>query len=275
MALRTFEPKKGGLSSRSIRDGAVAPSKLHRLLLEGAHAMEACNYQPPATDVDGFSNPTGIAADINLMHLRSSTWSYFIMGAQVIVAPTNDATAGGILIGLDAAAADGVEYLPGQMATVKNPFAVTIGTSPNAAVRATLRAGTLANVAELALGWRKAEAFNALIDNYDEMACLNIQTPGDIKRETILNNGATVTVDTLLNASNGVDVVLEVRLIGRRALMFVNGAAAPIGAAFNFDVGEIVVPFLHFLQVTGGSTLHMFDYEVGPLYGIGLDPARH
>jgi hypothetical protein len=274
MALRTLETKKGGLTSRSIRHGAVLPSRLSRLVTAGGYAIDGCNYQPQATKVDGYSAPTGATGDFNLLHFRSMVALYNILGAgQTLLAPSVDSTNGGLNFALDLAAAEGHQGVFGSMQTNKNPFAVTIGTTENAFVRATLRAATVANVAELAIGWRKAEAMQVNIDDYDEAAFLNMQA-GDIKRETILNGAATVTFDTLLNAANAVDFTLEVWLLGRKAVMFVNGREAVIGAPFNFDVGEVVVPFWFWLQGGGASALNLVDFEVGPLYANDLDPRR-
>lgn len=274
MAIRAFE-RSNGLTSRSMKDGAVLPSKFARLIEEGKYVLEPCNYQPQASDLDGYSAPTGATGDLNFLHFRRMVSLYHILGAgQTLLAPFTDATNGGLLFGLDAAAAEGVQHVFGAMQTARNPFAVTIGTTPNALVRATLRAATVANVAELALGWRKAESMQVNLDDYDEMAVLNMQA-GVINRETILNAAPTLTVNTLLAAANAVDFSLEVRLIGRQARMYVNGEEAAIGAPFNFDVGEVVVPFLFFLQGAGASTLHLFDLEVGPLYAAGVsDPRR-
>lgn len=274
MALRAFDGKKGGLTSRSIKDGAIFPSKFARVGL-GGYAIDPCNYLPRASKADGYSAPTGATGDENILSLRDFTISYHILGAgQTLLAPTLDATNGGLAFALDLAAAEGHQGVLGGINTNRNPFAVTIGTGPNATVRATFRPGVVANVAELALGWRKAEAFQVNFDDYDELAALNMQA-GDVKRETILNGAATVTVDTLLNAADGVDLTLEVRLIGRQAVMFVNGAQAPTGAPFSFDVGEVVVPFYFWLQGGGASALNLNDAEVGPLYAAGVhDPAR-
>jgi hypothetical protein len=274
MALRAFDGKQTGLTSRSIKNGAINPSKLARVGL-GGYAIDPCNYGPTATKADGYSVPTGATGDINILHMRDMNIAYHVLGAgQTILAPTPDSTNGGLSFGLDAAAAEGHQGVFGGINTAKNPFAVTIGTSPNATVRATLRAATVANVAELAIGWRKAETFQVNFDDYDELAALNVLA-GDIKRETILNNAATVTVDTLLNALDAADFTLEVKLIGRQAIMLVNGAQAPIGAPFSFDVGEVVVPFYFFLQGGGASALNLYDVEVGPLYAAGVhDPLR-
>jgi len=275
MALRAQQIKKGGLASRSIRDGSILPNKLSRLVNTAGYAIEPCNYQPRGSTTDGFTDPSGATGATNLLHWRDMVASYFILGAgQTLVLPTPDTVNGGLTFGLDLAAAEGHQGVFGAMNTVTNPFAVTVGTSPNAFVRATFRAATVANAAELALGWRKAEAFQVNFDDYDELAALNMQA-GDIKRETILNGAATVTVDTLLNALDATDFTLEVRLIGRQALMFVNGAQAVIGVPFNFDVGEIVVPFYFWLQGGASSALNLMDVEVGQLQAIQLDPARH
>jgi hypothetical protein len=161
------------------------------------------------------------------------------------------------------------------MNTGQNPFAVVVGSDANALVRAKFRAATVANLGELAIGWRKAEVFQAALDDYDELAALNVQA-GLVNRETILNGAATVTVDTLLTALDATDIMLEVRLIGRQALMFVNGEEAVIGAPFSFDVGEVVVPFYFFLQGGGATALNLYEMEVGPVYATALahDPAR-
>ncbi len=275
MALRAQRTKIGGLSSRSIRDGGVLPNKLSRLVNTGGYAIDPCNYGPTASGSDGFSAPTGTTGAINILQMRAMNIAYFILGAgQTLLAPSADATNGGLTFGLDLAAAGGHQGVPGAMNTVRNPFAVTVGTSPNAFVRATFRVATVANAAELALGWRKAEAFVVNFDDYDELAALNMQA-GVINRETILNNAATVTFNTGLSAVNATDFTLEVRLIGRQALMFVNGAQARIDAPFNFDVGEVVVPFYFWLQGGASSVLNLMDLEVGQLQAIQLDPARH
>lgn len=274
MALRVFDGKQTGITSRSIKNGAINPSKLARVGL-GGYAIDPCNYGPTATKSDGYSPPTGATGDINILHMRDMNVFYHILGAgQTIVAPTPDSSAGGLAFALDLAAAEGHQGVLGAMNTNINPFAVVVGTSPNALVRATLRAGVVANVAELAIGWRKAELQQVNLDDYDELAALNMQA-GVINRETILNNAATVTVATGQVATNGVAFSLEARLIGRQVLMFVNDRQVPIGAPYSFDVGEVVVPFYFWLQGGGASALNLLDIEVGPLYAAGVhDPAR-
>lgn len=278
MALRALNLDRGGVSSRSLRDGAVIPSKLSRYITAGQYALEPCVVAPRGAAVaDNYGAPTGATGDTNLLTMQALQMSYFILGAgQTLLAPTGDSVTGGIRMGLDAAASEGVEYVPGARVTAFNPFAVTIGAegSKNPFIRVTSRLATVANVDHLAVGFRKAEVSQALIADYDELAAISA-IAGEIHRYTILNTAAAVDVDTGLTVADAEDFTLEVRLIGRRAHFYFNDVEAPTGAPYDFDDGEVVIPFIHFIQGAGGGSLwRMFDLEVGPLDAIGLDPAR-
>jgi hypothetical protein len=253
-----------GTTRRHIAEGAIAPGKLHAALRDNSYLYEPFNTQIQATDVDGFSAPTGATGDLNFLHTKKASHLYAIKGAgQTLVAPQIDATNGGLLAGLDVVAAEGVEYVPGSMQTNKNPLSLTIGTNPDSFIKLVARLGTVANGAEVAVGWRKAEAQQALIDDYDEAAFLNVQA-GNVFTETILNNAATVSADTIINAVNAVNFTLEVRTKGRYVEFYVNGVRKqPAAAQFRFDAGEILVPFIHFLQGAGGTTLHFVSLEIG------------
>ena len=98
--------------------------------------------------------------------------AYHVIVLQTALAPAVDEANGYLIATLDGGAGDGVEYVPGGI-TANSPFANVVGTGAAAYIKARLAAETVANVAELALGFRKAEAFQAAIDNYDEMAAFN------------------------------------------------------------------------------------------------------
>lgn len=274
MARRTLETKKGGLTGRSIRDGTITPNKFSLELAQGSYVYEPCNYTPHAVKSDGYSPPTGATAALNFLEWRGVNALYYMLGAgQTLLAPFQDSTLGGLTFALDDVAAEGHQGVWGAIQTAKNPFAVTIGTTRNSFVRATWQAGTVANVAELAIGWRKAESMQALFDDYDELAALNVQA-GIVNRETILNNAATVTVDTTKRATDATAFTLEVRLIGRYARFYFNNLEVSSGAKYRFDVGEVLVPFWFFLHGGGASALNLMDFEIGPLSAINRDPER-
>jgi hypothetical protein len=127
--------------------------------------------------------------------------------------------------------------------------------------------------AEFAVGWHKAEAFEANLDDYDELACLNVLA-GDLKQETILNNAATATVDTGTNVTDGEEFEIEAQVRGRRVVFLYNGleVSAP---HFDFDADEIVLPFIFFLQTAGGTSgLGITELEAGPLWLVERDGGR-
>ena len=120
---------------------------------------------------------------------------------------------------------------------------------------------------ECAFGFRKVEAFQANIDDYDEMACLN-SISGDIKSETILNNGTTTATDLTAPSSgdwaDGATHTVKVKVAADGAVTYELDGTAPTGAvAFSFDVGEIVTPFFFYLNdsnVAGAVVLQQLKH---------------
>ena len=117
---------------------------------------------------------------------------------------------------------------------------------------------------DCAVGFRKAEAYQANIDNYDEMAALNVIS-GAIKIETILNDAATTTTDTTDTVADGTDVTLEVRVDENGAVTYkIDNADPTVTAAFSFDDGEVVVPFLYFLHASDvAGAVNLISWECG------------
>jgi len=124
-------------------------------------------------------------------------------------------------------------------------------------------------------GFRKVEALNATVDNYDEMAAFNVIS-GDIKTETIINAATTVTTDLTSgggdNAGNWADDGihrLKVSVDKDGAVTYAIDGATPSGAvAFSFDAGEVVTPFFHCLQTSDTtSALIMREFIVESDHG--------
>lgn len=233
---------------RHIGDAAVAPNKLHAALKDDTYLFEAFNYQPRLSTANGYSAPTGTTGDTNLAFFKRLSTSYHVKGTQTLLGPLLD-VASGLDVSQDQTDNDGVEHLFGAALGASNPFRHVIGTDPDKYIKLTFTIADVSGTDDCAVGFRKVEAFQANLDDYDEMACLNVIS-GDIKRETILNNAATTTVDTTLNWADGESHTLQVVIKGTQVLFYVDGALASSGAAFNFDSGEVVVPFFFFLQAT-------------------------
>lgn len=268
---------RGGVSFLSQGNGSVAGIVLNDAFYEGRYAQfKFPSAAPRCHDGDGFSDPTGSGGDENVASFpQGLDLGYHMIGTQTILAPTMD-FAQGALMGLDKTLADGVEYVPGVGLTALNPLAKTVGAGLAHFFKCKFFFETDANVAECALGFRKAEAYQALIDGYDEMACLNVQydtTDAFIRTETILNGDPTVTVETGLTMVDGVAREFEVRVTtGGVATFYVDGVK--VGSSFTFDDGEVIVPFFHWLQVTGGSDLVWTEMSVGDLWHVRKDINR-
>jgi hypothetical protein len=111
--------------------------------------------------------------------------------------------------------------------------------------------GTVAGTDDCLWGFRKVEALNATVDNYDEMAALNVIS-GNINIETILNGASTTTTDTTANWADGEVHSLKVLVSKAGAVTYkIDGAAPSTTAAFSFDNAEVVTPFFHQLQASG------------------------
>lgn len=256
-----------GLARRALAAEAVSPAKLIPGLKNNAYGHVVWPSVPPTgvNSTDGFADPAGTTGAINFYTFHGLVpivAAGHIKGAgQTLVLPTEDATNGYLLAGLDKTLAEGIEYLFGGKQTVHNPFAQTIGlaTDTNKFVRMRMALETVANGAECALGFR-ADTFEANLDDYTDLACLNLQT-GDVNIETILNNGGTVTTDTGVNVADAEIFTFEVRMSGNTPRYYVNGQE--FRTSMVFDAADVIYPFMFWLQVTGGSDLRWYELTVG------------
>ncbi len=274
------QPGKGGITHRSMADGkAVAPNKLLEEIFAGQYFRQVFpSGSPVLSDSLGSGLPTGTTGAVNralfIQAMNAMQAGYHVKGAgQTILGPWESGTGGYLDAGLDAALSEGVEYLFGNGAAATNPFART-EISPASFLKLDFSVGTVANAADVALGFRKINAFNADLEVYEDLACLNAQA-GTINVQTILNDGTTVTTDTGLTLGDAERVTFEVQVRGREAIFLVNGAQVSV-PRFNFDAGEIIVPIVFFEQGSGGSAgaFAWFEIEMGPLWVVGRDGSR-
>jgi hypothetical protein len=198
--------------------------------------------------------------------------AYHAIVTQTALAPSVDEANGYLIASLDGAAGDGVEYVPGGI-TANSPFATTVAAAASypKIIKCRMAAETVANVADMAVGFRKAEAFQAVIANYDEGAYLDMQA-GNVEIHTILNGTPNAQVDTGEDMVDAVFRTLEVWLMGNTVRFFVDGTQYK--HTFEFDDDEVVVPFLHTLGVTGASEWRITDLTVGSLWHLKKDINR-
>lgn len=208
----------------------------------------------------GGGAATGDAGDENRLLFHDAYFEYHILGTQTILFPQRAAT--GLDISMDQTNNDGVEFGNGIETGMGASY--TVGTDPAFFAKCKFSIADVSGTDDCAFGFRKLEAYQANIDDYDEMACLNVIS-GDIKIETILNNGATSTTDTTNNWADAETHTLEVYVSGTGVVTYkIDGAAPTTTATFTFDTGEVVIPFFYFLHdsdVAGAVVLQ--EWEVG------------
>lgn len=220
--------------------------------------------RPLFVDDDGDGAPTGGTGDVNIMKTLEGDYEYCILGAgQTIVKPVWATT--GVDVGLDQTADEGLEVTQGISSISKSAFVV--GTDSFYA-KLKLRIADVSGTDDCAFGFRKAAAYTAAIDDYTDMAVLNVIS-GNITIETILNSAATVSTDTTNNWLDTEAHTLEVYVSKAGVVTYkIDGAAPTVTAAFTFDSGDTVVPFFYFLNDTDlAGAVELVEWHAGVYSG--------
>lgn len=219
----------------------------------------------PVTAAVGGGAASGTAQTANAMLFPGNAFEYAALGTQTITAPS--LLTGGLNIGMDQTNNDGVEITQGILSRSKHAY--TIDTDSTFYLRVKFSIEDVSGTDDCAIGFRKLQAYQANIDDYTDMAVLNVIS-GDIKIETILNNAATVTTDTTQNWADGETHTLEVRVDETGAVTYlIDGAAPTVTAAFTFDTTDVVVPFIYFLNDTDlAGQVNLIEYECGKLKNL-------
>ena len=249
------------IATRHITNRAVTNAKLGiDSIAKNKYVFDDFRDDVVAVKRLGAGAATGTAGDRNIMMTRAALYEYHIKGTQTILGPVK--TAVGLDISLDQTDNDGVEYTHGILA--RGQTAYTLGTDGAVTFRVKMKIADVSGTDDLLVGFRKAEAYQASVDDYDEMAALNVIL-GDIKIETILNNAATTTTDTTNDWADAATKTLTVKIAAARTVTYqIDGAAPLVTAAFTFDSGEVVVPFLFFLQATTSpGIVELIEWECG------------
>ncbi len=236
----------------------VNPSKINHFqysqsinerVWDNQYTFENWKQNPQACKSAGGAT-SGTTGAVNLLTTSKSSFEYAILGAgQTITAPQIAFVSTGVAglnCELDPSNNEGLEICAGILASNKNAF--QIGSSSAFKFRCRLLLSVVANTDDCAIGFRKAEAYQANVDDYADMAVLNVIS-GDIKIETIVGGAATVTTDTTDDFANAAIKDIEVRVDEEGAVTYlINGEAPTVTADYSFTDGLTVVPFLYFLH---------------------------
>ena len=227
--------------------------------LDRRFTLEEFETNPVTAKIAGGA-ATGTAGDENVMAFEDNIFEYHILGTQTILAPSLAAL--GLNIAMDVANADdGVEISQGITARSRSAF--VIGTDAFY-FKATFYLTDVSGTDDCAVGFRTAEAYQAAIDDYNNMAALNVIS-GAIYIETIDDNDATVPTDTTDTwadlASHTLAVYVDVNGI---VTYKIDGAAPTTTAAFTWDDGDTVVPFFYFIHAGDfAEATYLTSWECG------------
>lgn len=247
---------------RHIAPGAVSPLKLHNSLRQGTYVYEKFNYMPNVTKSVGYGDPTGATGDVNLAMFRNMNAAWSVKGAgQTILGPSVVIGEQALDVSQDQGVDEGVEYNFGATQGIGNPLAYITGTTKPVQARLKLKLPDVSGAAECAFGFREIESSQAFLDDYTDLACINVQA-GVVNVEEILNNAATVTRNSGEVATDGQTIELKVRLTGRGIRYFFNGQELIQAAtAYQFQNAINLLPFFFFLHAADLTPVYFDEFE--------------
>ena len=207
---------------------------------------------PTLFDQDGVGVPSNGDEDENLCDTDAGQLRYFCIGATATDPTGFSNTTGFDITRGSETNAEGIE-LSAEVGSI-GPLEYTVGTDAcSFSVRATI--ADVTGLGEFAVGFRLKEAYQDGIDDYNDMACLNVQS-GNIMIETIDDGGATTSTDTTQNWADTETHTLEVSIDATGVVTYrIDDGDPTVTAAFTWDDGDTIIPFIHKLSTAdlGGA----------------------
>lgn len=254
---------------------------INRRVWDNQFAYENFSQNPVVSALGGGAS-SGTTAATNIMEFVYSAFEYNIKGTQTITAPSiaaYAATVPSLNAEMDQDADDGVEICGGILGTSPTAFKIDADYGKPFYFRLRLAMTNPEHTDDCAMGFRKCEAYQANIDDYADMAVLNV-IAGDIKIETIKGGAATSTTDTIDNYTASTIVDLQVNVDASGAVTYlINGVAPTVTAAYSFTAGLFVTPFWFFLHDATNTDVITFSGDfvasnsiVATVNGVALDP---
>ncbi len=210
--------------------------------------------------------PTGATGDVNLMMLQDGfVMQQFILGAgQTIIAPRMGTT--GLLTSLDLTNAEGAEYNFGN--NPNNKFAFTIGTSAAFYMELAVNAADVGGLDPFVCGFRKQQANAATFTDYTDFATIGARatTAADvIVLQTDLNNAGETITNTTDAWTDGQTKTFRILVSAAGVVTYtIDGVAPTVTAAFTFDNGDVVTPFIrHTFGAATPAAINWISLKIG------------
>lgn len=223
------------------------------------------NFQVnPVTSAVGGGAATGVAGDNNVLYTAFGQYEWNVIGTQTILAPKLDTF--GLNLVQDNTNGDGIELCMGRTALC--PIGFTIAEDAAFFMQAKFKVQDVSGTNPLIIGFLKAQAFNATLGSYTDFASIGIQgtsNPNKIQIETNLNNAGAVTTDTTDTVADGDVFQLQINVDSSGNVTYQYNYEEPtVVAAFQFDSGDYVIPFIRFTEAADVTTQAAINYlEVG------------
>lgn len=155
----------------------------------------------------------------------------------------------------------GREITNGILTTSANAFTVGSFLANKVFFEAKVKIQDISHLGQMFVGFRKAEAYRADPDDYDELAAFHVGETGAtvpdgrINLAKILNNAATSYTNSTMTAwADAGEHRLRVEVDNAGVVkFFYDGAEPTVTVAHTFDAGEVIVPFL-FAETVSAST---------------------
>lgn len=210
--------------------------------------------QPIGHENDGTA-ASGTTGATNVMHVGDGIhMEYHIKGTQTILIP--QISADGLDIGMDATENDGVELSLGI--TARSRCAFTAQTDA-CFVECTVALADSSAVDPFYIGFRKAEAYQAAIGSYADYFVLGVEgtaNPNKIQFQTNLNAGGAATTDSTDTWADAASKTIRINVSAAGVATGLIDGVAPTTepAAFTFDSGDVLIPFIYFLRGSAPSS---------------------
>lgn len=247
---------------------AITPKGSGEIQLNGPVQTNITFAQSPVLQSSATTGaaPSGATGAVNLMALQEGEiMEQFILGAgQTIIAPRMSTT--GLLTSLDLVATEGAEYNWGMRANALHTF--TIGTSPAFFLELQVSAADIGGLDPLLAGFRIVQANDATLANYTDFAGIgaNATTAADVVIiQTQLNTGGVVITNTTDAWTDGQTRTFRINVSAAGVVTYlINGVAPTVTAAFTFDTGDVVAPFIrHLFGATNPGAINWISMRVG------------
>lgn len=236
---------------------------INRRYWDSRYGFDAFTVNPISAAAGGGA-ATGVAGDKNVLFTQFGQYEYNVIGTQTILAPKLGTT--GLNLVQDATAGDGIEITVGQ--TALSPAAFTVGTDAAFFCQAIFTPNDASGVNPLILGFRKVQAFNATLSSYTDFASIGVvgtSNPNLVKLQTQVNTGGVTTTDTTQTVADNAVTQLKIKVSAAGVVTYeLNYGAPTVVAAFTFDTGDVVIPFIRFVQAADvAETVDQTWFEYG------------